>query len=56
MNANDATTKPPLTTYQLKLRETLERRAIAHREASDLIFHLECVQRLQAHLAERASK
>jgi hypothetical protein len=49
-------TERPVTASQLKLREILERRAIAHRETLDLIFHIERVQRLQAHLAERAGR
>ena len=50
------TTERPVTASQLKLRELLERRAVAHREALDLVFHIERVQRLQAHIAARAGR
>ena len=50
------TTEQPVTASQLKLRDLLERRAVAHREALNLVFHIERVRRLQAHLAARASK
>ena len=56
MSTTTVTTERPVTASQLKLHEILERRAIAHREALDLIFHVERVQRLQAHLAERAGR
>ena len=48
MSDATVTTERPVTTSQLKLREILERRAVLHREALDLIFHIERVQRLQA--------
>ena len=50
------TTERPATASQLKLREILERRAVVHREALDLVLHIERVQRLQAHLEARAGK
>jgi hypothetical protein len=49
-------TERPVTASQLKLREILERRAEQHRAALDLIFHIERVQRLQAHLAVKADR
>ena len=56
MPTETVTTERPATASQLKLREILQRRAVAHREAVDLIFHIERVPRFRAHLAERASK
>jgi hypothetical protein len=56
MNTETITTERPITASQLKLREILERRAEQHRAASDLVFHIERVQRLQAHLAARATR
>ena len=56
MSTTTVTTERPATASQLKLREILQRRAVAHREALDLVFHLERVQRLQALLAAKASK
>jgi hypothetical protein len=53
MNTETLTTKRPVTASQLNLREILERRTVAHREALDLVFHIERVQRLQTHLAAR---
>jgi hypothetical protein len=54
MSTATVTTERPVTTSQLKLREILERRAEQHRAALDLVFHIERVRHLQAHLAARA--
>jgi hypothetical protein len=56
MSTNTITTERPVTPSQLRLREILEHRAVAHREALDVVFHIERVQRLQAHLAARAAR